>query len=122
MRRAGSRLPLWVPADDCDPAAVKKSGPQTKAKADPEPLDKAGKFQQACNDAWNALAVLGPASKSRWGQSAGINSQRINAIVETLLQAKRITPCQVETGGGTYDGFEVIKAGSDGSDTSDKPT
>ncbi len=121
-------FPLWMPAEDCDPAKLKVAKPTGKAKAEAEANDptKMTKFERACQDALALLLKLGPSSKSKWRNAAGISSDKMNAAIEVLSERKQIEPCKVETGGGSYDGFKpvisAIPQGSEGSEGSEEPT
>lgn len=114
------KWPLWQLAPELDPRQLKtdkKNGSKATPKVVPEK-----QFEASCEAAWQKLKEIGPATKSRWRDKAGINTQRMPAVIEELQVAERIEGCQVVTKGGKYSGFRVTETRSDGSDGSDHPT
>ncbi|WP_157605106.1 AAA family ATPase [Schlesneria paludicola] len=111
------KFPVWEPADDLDPKALRVENPRRERKQ----VDLSGLLHPKAmsTDQANQLKVLEileslpcGETKSLISESAGLNNRVTNTILAAMLRDEQITKCMVQKVRKTpYDGFQITSAG-----------
>ncbi|MDB5344300.1 MAG: hypothetical protein JWP89_2677 [Schlesneria sp.] len=111
-------FPAWTPADDLDPADIKKPNGK-KAKADDgetsdcDPLTTREMKQQMVRlkvlEAYEAKPD--GETSSQLAADAGLNTKNFSPIQSSLLLDKLVEPCTVKKSRGSWPGFKISAAG-----------